>query len=275
MRAHGGVVAGRRPSFRVQPYRRVALPEQTTTGAFVMPRVDQNTAQPFWTSKVWQFQLALTMLRLVEQRRPGEIELLEQYMCYWVGFSNICVTIANEQGCRPRLLTSGGRPQLEQVGDFSMPKVHVLEEREQLDAVNKVLPAQLKETLILHRSTRFFVNRLPRFEGEELSVDARGQRLNGVLDIGRTVDAVNPVWCPIDQALYYAYLDGKRTGENTDKLSKEILAVLFTIGKNRFHGGKRTDDASVRNVVNHALPLLKEVVNAFVRAPAHGVPGTT
>jgi len=238
-----------------------------------MPRADQNNTTPlFWTSKVWQFQLAIAMVRLVEKRRPSELDPLEQYMCYWVGFNNICVTIANEQGCRPALLTSGGRPQLERVGDFSMPKVRLPEEHERLEAVNKVLSPRLKEKLILHRSTRFFVNRLPRFDGEELTVDARGQRLNGVLNIERTVDAANPVWCPIDQALYYAYLDGERTGERADKLGREILAVLLSVGKNRFHGGKRTDDASIRNVVEHALPLLKEVVNSFVSAPERGAP---
>jgi hypothetical protein len=233
---------------------------------------DPKTTPLFWTSKVWQFQLAIAMVRLVEQHRPSEMEPLEQYMCYWLGFSNICVAIANEQGCRSTLSTSGERLQLKHVRNFSMPKVRLPDEREQLEAVNKVLSPQLKEKLILHRSVRFFVNRMPRFQGEELSVDARGQRLNGVLDVGRTVDAANPVWCPIDQALYYAYLDGERKAEHADKLCKEILAVLFTIGKNRFHGGRRTDDASMRNVVEHALPLLKEVVNSFVRAPERGAP---
>ncbi|HUW80994.1 MAG TPA: hypothetical protein VMV54_08910, partial [Acidocella sp.] len=210
---------------------------KTTTGVFAMQRGEQNTTPRFWTSKVWQFQLAIAMVRLVGQSRPGEMEPLEQYMCYWVGFNNICVTIANEQGRRPVLLTSGGRPQLERIGDFSMPKVRLPDEGEQLNAVYRALSPQLTEKLILHRSTRFFVNRLPRFEGEELTVDARGQPLNGVLNIGRTVDAANPVWCPIDQASYYAYLGGERTSERRDKLGKEILAVLLTVGKNRFHGG--------------------------------------
>src|ERR1700690_514438 len=104
-----------------------------------MQRGDPNTTSLFWTSKVWQFQLASAMVRLAEQRRPSEMEPLEQYMCYWIGFSNICITIANDQGCRPALVTSGGRPQLEQAGGLSMPKVRLPEEREQLDAVHKAL----------------------------------------------------------------------------------------------------------------------------------------
>jgi len=236
-----------------------------------MRLVDPNTVLQYRTPRAWLFQVASAMARHVEQERPGAMGAVEQYMCYWVGLQNICVTIANEQACRPELLTSEGQLELEQVDGFSMPKVRMPEEREQLDAAYKVFSPQLKEKLILHRCTRFFVNRLPRFHGDELTVDSRGQGLNGVLDIGRTVDATNPVWCPIDQALYYAYLGGERTSEGAEKLGKEILNVLFTIGRNRLHGEKRADDASTLDVVEHGLPLLKEVVNAFISPPVRGV----
>jgi hypothetical protein len=210
------------------------------------------------------------MARLVEQYRPNEMEPLEQYMCYWVGLKNIAVTIANEQGCRSELLTSDGQLQLKQVGGFRMARVRMPREREQLEALSKALSPQLTDKLILHRCTRFIVNRLPRFHVEELTVDARSQGLNGVMDIGRTIDATNPVWCPIDQALYYAYLGGERTSEGTDKLGKEILTMLYTIGTNRFHGGNRADDAPIAHVVEHGLPLLKEVVNWFANSPERG-----
>jgi len=223
------------------------------------------------TPGAWKFQVAYAMVRLVEQDRHSEMEPLQQYMCYWVGLKNIAVTIANKQGCRAELLTSDGQLQLEQFGGFRMPRVRMPRERERLEALSKALSPQLTEKLILHRCTRFFVNRLPRFHGEELTVDARGQGLNGVMDIGRTVDAANPVWCPIDQALYYAYLGGERTSEGTDKLGKEILTMLYTIGTNRFHGGNRADDAPIAHVVEHGLPLLKEVVNSFISPPERGV----
>ncbi|MGP1682838.1 MAG: hypothetical protein ACTS8S_10985 [Giesbergeria sp.] len=196
-------------------------------------------------------------------------------MCYWVSFNNICVTIAHEQGCGPALLTADGKLQLEQVGGFTMPRVRKPKEREQLEAAFKLFSPQLKERLILHKCTRFFVNRLPRFQGQELTVDARGQRLNGVLSIGRTVEAANPVWSPIDHVLYYAYLNGDRTSEAADSLGREILTLLHTIGTNLFHGGKRADDASDINVVEHALPLLKEAVNSFVSSPGRGMSTTS
>ncbi len=215
------------------------------------------------------------MVRLVEQGRHSEMEPIEQFMCYWVSFNNICVTIAHEQGCGPELLQAEGKLRLEQVGGFAMPRVRKPTEDEQLEAVFKMFSPQLKESLILHKYTRYFVNRLPRFEGQELTVDARGQRLNGVLNIGRTVDAANPVWSPVDHALYYAYLNGERTGEGTDRLGREILALLYTIGKNLFHGGRRADDASDINVVEHALPLLKEVVGSFVSSPGRRIATTS
>ncbi|MGP1677155.1 MAG: hypothetical protein ACTS6J_08360 [Burkholderiales bacterium] len=219
------------------------------------------------TFRAREFQLASAMVRLVEQSRRIEMEPLEQYVCYWVSFKNIYVTIANEQGYGPNLLTSDGRAQLVQVGGLSMPKVRTPKEREQLRVAYAVFSPQLKERLILHRCTRFFVNRLPRFQGQELTIDFRRRRLNGVLSVGQTVDAANPVWSPIDQALYYAYLKGDRTGAGTDKLGREILSLLYTVANNLFHGGKRADDASDTNVVEHALPLLKEIVHSFVSAP--------
>lgn len=217
--------------------------------------------------RAWDFQLAFAMVRLIEHGRHSEIEPVEQYMCYWVGLHNICVTIAQERGSGPELVLTDGTPQLEDIAGFAMPKVRAPDEREQLRAVYKAFSPQLKEDLILHQCTRFFVNRLPRFQGHELTIDSRGQRLNGVLSIDRTVTAANPVWSPIDHAIYYAYLNGERSGEGRDKLAWEIFSLLHTIGKNLFHGGRRNDDASDINIVEHALPLLKEVVSSFVRVP--------
>jgi hypothetical protein len=132
------------------------------------------------TFRAWEFQVASSMVKLVEQDRRSQMEPLERFMCYWVGFNNIYVTIANERGSRSQILTSDGQLQLEQVGGFSMPRVGTPEEHEQLEAAYKVFSPQLKQRRILHRCTRFFGNRLPRYQGHELIVDARGQRLNGV-----------------------------------------------------------------------------------------------
>lgn len=224
-------------------------------------------ASPPRSFRAWEFPLAFSMVRLAEHGMRGELEPLEQFMCYWVGFNNICVTIANESGCGPAPLKSGGRPLFEQVGDYTMPRMHAPKARERLRAVCRAFSPQLKETLILHRCTRFFVNRQPRFQGQELTVDARGQRLNGVLNIGNMDGAGNPVWSPVDHALYYAYVNGERVPEAADRLAMQILVLLHTAGKNLFHGGKRADDASDINIVEQALPLLKEAVGAFVRLP--------
>jgi hypothetical protein len=236
-----------------------------------MQRDDPNMVLYYRRPRPWRFQVASAMMRLLEQGRHSEIGPLEQFMCYWVSLKNICITIANEQGCTPQLLISDGQLQLEQISGFNMPNVRMPKEHEQLDAVYRVFSQQLKEKLILHRCTRFFVNRLPRFQRDELTVDARGQRLNGVLNIDQTVDSTNPVWCPIDHALYYAYLNDERTPEGADKLGNEILTLLYTVGKNRFHGGNRADDASMTHVVEHGLPLLKEIVDWFISPPEPGV----
>ena len=213
------------------------------------------------------FPVASAMVRLIEHGLRGDVEPLAEYLSYWVGLKSICATIAAERGCLPTLETSDGHLQLEEVGGLSMPRVRVPTEYEQLDAMYQVFSDQLKEKLILHRCTRYFVNRLPSLRGEELTVDARGQRLNGVLDLRRTVEARNPIWCPIDHDLYYAYLNGKQTSVAADKLAMEILTLVYTIGNNRFHGDSRVDYVSTVSVVERALPLLREIVEWFVNPP--------
>ena len=109
---------------------------------------------PSRTFRAWQFPLVSSMVRLVEQGRRSEMEPLWQYLCYWVGFNNICITIANEQGYRPKLLTSDGQPQMEQVGAFRMPRVRTPNARERLEAIYTAFSPQL-ERLIVHKCTRF------------------------------------------------------------------------------------------------------------------------
>lgn len=227
-------------------------------------------AVPTKVVRNWKFPVASTMLRLLEQHSRDDIEPLAKFLCYWMSLKSICATIAAERGCLPMLVTTDGQLQLEEVAGLSMPRVQMPTEHEQLEATFRVFSAQLKERLILHGCTRFFVNRLPRLEGDELTVDARGQRLNGVLDLRRTLEAHNPVWCPIDHDLYYAYVRGERTSAAADKLGMQILALLHTIGNNRFHGDNRVDYVSTTSVVERALPLLKEIVDWFVTPPVRG-----
>ncbi len=92
-----------------------------------------------------------------------------------------------------------------------------------------------------------------------------GQRLNGVINVGYTVNTDYPVWSPIDTGQYEAYMQGYRVVEVSNALAMQILDLLYTVRNNAFHGGKRADDANDHEVVERALPLLVSIVEAFLR----------
>ena len=101
--------------------------------------------------------------------------------------------------------------------------------------------------------------------GQPIEHDDRGQRLNGVLNVGYTVDAQHPVWTPIDAAEFEACQSGAKTPKRRDELAKQVLDILYTVRNNIFHGGKRADDANDNEVLTRALPLLAMIVNSFVQ----------
>ena len=150
-----------------------------------------------------------------------------------------------------------------------MTKVEGASEGEQIAEAVDLLTRDVKHYLISHPSVAFFVKRIPRFEGMPLEFDANGQRLNGVLNVGYTVSRAYPVWSPIDPALYVSYMGGdpdytKRTAADRDLLVRQIVAVLYTVRNNTFHGGKRADDSHDIEVAAMAYPLLKLIVDSFL-----------
>lgn len=147
------------------------------------------------------------------------------------------------------------------VAQVNIPVVSVLSERKQIDLAFHQFTDKLKGTLVVHPSTRFFVYRAPHWRKKTILSDINGQRLIGVLNIGYTVDEYNPMWSPIDTQAYEQYIGGARDAAKCDALSHQILQVLYTVRNNTFHGGKITDDANDTDVLQHALPLLKMIVD--------------
>jgi hypothetical protein len=123
----------------------------------------------------------------------------------------------------------------------------------------------LKRRLVEHPSSSFFVYRTPQWRGQPIARDASGQRLNGVLNVGYTIDDQHPVWTPIDVQTFEEYQAGARDPARADALARQILNVLYTVRNNTFHGGKRADDANDREVLEKALPLLIAIVDSFVQ----------
>jgi hypothetical protein len=124
----------------------------------------------------------------------------------------------------------------------------------------------LKERIIKHENTTFFVYRVPRWHDEPVEYDSQGQKLNGVLKVARTVSKDYPVWSPIDTEVYERYINGKIVSpDEVNFLVEQIVNVLYSVRNNLFHSAKRMDDSNDVEVVDKAIPLLLLIVSAFTR----------
>jgi len=213
----------------------------------------------------YEVPVAYSMVRMAT-RFKEDVHPLEVFTCYWAAFNNIYVTIADQQGRRPQLKTNpDGSPRTRTVGQVKIPEVNSVSEREQLDLAFQQFTDELKRRVVEHASTSFFVYRTPQWRGQPIPRDANGQALNGVLNVGYTIDAQHPVWTPIDVQTFEEYQAGARDQARWDALARQILNVLYTVRNNAFHGGKRADDANDREVLEQALPLLIAIVDSFVQ----------
>lgn len=210
--------------------------------------------------------VAYSMLELADQllcihaNKP-----LYLFFCYWVAFNNIYVTVADRRGPGASLKTDvNGAVRTRQCGHVRIPEVAAISERRQIDLAVAELPDRVKHQLITHPSVRFFADRTPRWHGRPIQYDARGQRLNGVLNVGYTLNDKNPVWSPLDTASYEQYVRGDTVAGSRETLAKQIVNMLYAVRNNTFHGGKRADDADDGEVVEKALPLLKMIVESFM-----------
>ncbi len=219
----------------------------------------------------YEVPVAYSMVAMAAQTPEWRSDAIQQFTCYWAAFNNIYVTIAEQSGRRAELRRNpDGSIKTRAIGQVSVPEVRSVSEREQLDLAFQRFTEDLRGGLVEHSSTKFFVVRTPSWRGQRIEQDDRGQRLNGVLNVGYTVDARHPVWTPIDTVEFDAYHGGAKTPERRDVLAKQVLDVLYTVRNNTFHGGKRPDDANDNEVLDRALPLLTMIVNSFVQVCANG-----
>lgn len=191
---------------------------------------------------------------------------LPAFTCYWAAFNNIYVTIAERTGKRPELRKNPDRSiRMRAVGPLRIPEVKAIPERDLMSVTYAYFPDALKDALVAHPNTRFFAHRTPRYQGRPMETDRNGQRLNGVLNVGATLDASHPVWSPIDVHTLDEYGDGARDAGRRDALAKQILQMLYTVRNNTFHGRNRPDDANDPDVLRRALPLLRMIVESFMQ----------
>ena len=209
--------------------------------------------------------VAFSMVRLAHPESRKKPLPFESYMCYWTAFNNIYTTLADRKGNAVEFRKSNGSMRRDANGSVNIPKMKPTRgDKKEIEQVFDAFDENLKESLITHPNTDFFVHRIPRWKYHEIEFDANQQRVNGVINIRYTISEQHPVWSPIDIHAYERYKGNKLGKGDTDLLANQILLMLYTIRNNLFHGGKRADDANARQVVEMALPLLKMIVEFFI-----------
>jgi len=209
--------------------------------------------------------VAYSMVELVEVSPQHYNKPLQDFICYWMAFNNVYTVIAERKGQQiHQKKGKDGSLKTIRVGSVYIPKVQMPREREQLDLAYSEFGDDLKDGLITHESMTFFVYRSPVWQGSRVQMDAFGQRLNGVLNVGHTINATCPVWSPIDIQAFEKYTQGQKGNVIRDALAKQILDMLYTVRNNIVHAGKKANDANDCEVAEKALPLLRMILDHFI-----------
>jgi hypothetical protein len=199
----------------------------------------------------------------VRPRRDGR-HPFDKFFLLWTAFRNIYTIIAHRQGYRIELIVDDdGTIATYTNGNLRIPKVKAISEIEQIHLALGEFDNPLKNSLIIHPSTKFFAERIPAWEGTKIEHDALGQRLNGVINVNYTSRSDYPIWSPIDLQIYGEYLEDPKNEADRDFLTRQIVDLLYTVSQNLMHIGRSFSDANDITVPENALPLLEMIISAF------------
>lgn len=215
-----------------------------------------------------EIPVAYTMIataQRVKPRRDGQ-HPYQVYFYLWTAFDNIYSLLAGREGLEPKLLYNpDGSVARYANGGVNIPIVEEIREEALMQVAIDAFDLNLQHQLIQHESTRFFAHRIPYWQGKKIEHDADGQKVNGVIHVKHTLDAAYPVWSPIDMEAYAAYLENGDDDANRRLLTRQIVALLYTVRKNMTLPKRSFDDSNDLSVVAHALPLLEIIINFFTR----------
>ena len=201
----------------------------------------------------------------VRPRRDGQ-HPYQEYFYLWTAFNNIYSALASREGLETQLkLNADGSVVTYTNGNVKIPEVVEVDERDLVQAAARACDDEIKHHLVLHESTKFFVYRVPYWQGQKIEYDAFGQLVNGVVNVSCTTDSQYPVWSPVDVQYYEAYLDNPADETNRNFLVQQIVELLHTVHKNLMHSSKKFDDTNDIAVIKNALPLLELIVSSFTR----------
>lgn len=218
-----------------------------------------------------EFEMAQAMAELARQATQRPEQQASAYLCYWLAFTNIYAVLGAQAGVKPHFgLRKNGTLKTQQVDGIKMAEVFPPTESALLAKAAERFPRAAKHRLVMHESTRFFVQRTPVWQGKSLAMDGYKQRINGILDMRCTLDPRYPAWSPIDTRMYTAYTRASAKGETDDEvldaLVEQVLNALHTVYRNLLYGGAPASDENAPAVISQALALLANFVEDLLRA---------
>jgi hypothetical protein len=191
------------------------------------------------------------------------------YMNYWIAFNNCYVFLWDADGKNlKQLKIENGGISTKPNGSVLIPQViGQPTEKQQIENAFLHWDEKFKIALVKSPATRFFVNRAPKLASyKPIEHDANGQKLNGVLDMAKTIDETHPVWRPIDIDAYERFVNGGRAKNDVCLLAGQILWLLYAVRNNLFHGSKVANDATDEEVVRNATALLTMILEYLLPA---------
>ena len=200
----------------------------------------------------------------VRPRRDGH-HPFDRFFLLWIAFKHIYTAAASRYGYSTQYLVSPeGAIETYPNGHVNIPKVIPVREDEQIAIVLRELDDEFKHQMITHKSTLFFLERVPFWQGKPIEFDRFGQKLNGVINVNDTTRLEYPVWSPVDALVYEGYVKNPGSAEDRTFLAGQVMDLLHTISKNLMHFGQKFDDGKDIQVVENALPLLEPLVGRFI-----------
>lgn len=204
-----------------------------------------------------EIPIAMSMIDLVDISPHS----FQKYSSLWTAFNNIYVLLSNRQGLRVTLSQNkNSQNGIDYFWNYCFPKVKTPPEKEQIRIALKFFNPEIKDRLIRHPNIPFFIERTPA--GVQEKFDHHGQEINGVLNLTRSIFPDVIIWSPINRIAYQDYLNGNASVQQL--LVEQIVFMLYTIRNNLDHGGKNPSDANDTQVIEMALPILREIVDFFI-----------
>ena len=218
---------------------------------------------------------ALELIPGFQRWAENQADVFGAYLVTWITFNAIYVAEYNRPYAVFKKKEDGSKIFVDRYKyGFAMVDVKKASERDMILCALRKLPRDIRQELIKlslpdneETCLEFFANRIPIWQGVNIEQDARGQSVNGVINVRETISTEYPHWIPVDSTAITIIMKQLKNGENIDvpdRLICQLGDILYTVRNNLFHGCKGLEDSNDRQVLNNSYKLLKFVVDFYL-----------